>query len=69
MKKVLNSKVVWLNVAVLILSLFDKEFFSVFGISESITIQIMAITTKIVAILNIVLRVYFTSEPIDNPLK
>lgn len=65
MKKYYHSRTIWINFIILCLSLFDSEFFSVLGMTE----QAIAITTsviiKVVAILNIGLRL-FTTTPIHG---
>lgn len=61
MKKYYHSRTIWINFIILCLSLFDSEFFSVLGMTE----QAIAITTsviiKVVAILNIGLRLFTTT--------
>jgi uncharacterized membrane protein len=67
MKKVRQSKVVWLNMAIFIIALFDVAFFKTLGISDDKTAIIVSLLTKVTAITNIILRVYFTYTPIENP--
>lgn len=69
MKKIQNSKVVWINAIVLILLLFDSDFFKAFGVSEHNIVIISSIIAKTTAALNIILRLFFTQEPIENPFK
>ena len=67
MKKIKQSKVVWLNMAIFIIALFDVAFFKTLGISDDKTAIIVSLLTKVTAIANIILRVYFTDTPIGNP--
>ena len=68
MKKIQNSKVVWINAIILIIALFDKEFFSLFEFSDTTVLKIVITLTKLTAALNIILRIFFTTEPLSNPL-
>lgn len=68
MKKIQNSKVVWINAIILIIALFDKEFLSLFGFSDTTVLIVVSTLTKLTAALNIILRIFFTTEPLSNPL-
>lgn len=63
-KKYYNSSTLWVNFIILILSLFDKEFFEILGVNENTSNIILAVTIKIVAVLNIALRIFFTNTQI-----
>ena len=62
MKKYYQSKTIWVNFAILCLSLFDKEFFSMMGLSEQTVAITTSIIIKVVAILNIGLRLFTTTS-------
>ena len=68
MKKIQNSKVVWINAIILIIALFDKEFFSLYEFSDTTVLKIVITLTKLTAALNIILRIFFTTKPLSNPL-
>lgn len=59
-----KSITLWINFAILVLSLFDSEFFSAIGIKEHTALIINATIIKLVAVLNIALRVFFTDSKI-----
>lgn len=63
MKKAYHSKVVWINFIILVLSLFDSEFFSALGLQEQTIVLISSILVKVVAIGNIALR-FLTTQSI-----
>ena len=72
-KHAVKSMTLWINFAILVLSMFDREFFDAMGFSEQLTNIVLAWFVKLAAILNIALRIFFTSSPItfknDNSSK
>jgi hypothetical protein len=62
MKKYYQSRTIWINFAILCLSLFDSEFFSMLGLSEQAVAITTSIIVKVVAILNIGLRLFTTTS-------
>lgn len=65
MKPLHHSKTIWINFIILVLSIFDTQFFNSLGLSEHTTIVITSILVKVIAIGNIALRL-FTKEPIKR---
>lgn len=63
-KKYYQSYTLWINFIILVISLFDKEFFDTLGVSEHISNAILALSIKIIAIMNIALRLFFTNSEI-----
>lgn len=69
MKKFYMSKTMWFNIALLVIAMFDRDFFQTLGVSETILPKIEIILVKVCAIGNLVLRYYSTSEkikPLNN---
>lgn len=64
-----ESKTVIFNAILLILSMFDKEFFLMLGIEPNAVMIINALIIKFIAIGNILIRTIFTKGEIENPMK
>lgn len=65
MKKVYQSRVVWINFIILTLSLFDTQFFQALGLADATIMIVSSILVKIVAVGNIALR-FLTNQGIGN---
>lgn len=65
MKKPHQSITLWVNFLILLLSMFDAEFFKLMGLSEHQAMVVLAIIVKAVAALNLILRVFFTHGAIS----
>lgn len=63
MKKWYESKVVWLNVVATLAAILDAV--RVLNISP----EYMAIGASVVAVLNVVIRIWFTDVPIEQSLR
>jgi hypothetical protein len=63
-----KSKTVIFNAILLILSIFDKEFFLLLGIEPNAVAIINALIIKVTAAGNIILRTVFTKGEIENPI-
>ena len=61
-KNVFKSWTLWINFLILMIALFDKEFFSIMGVSEQGTNVILALSVKFIAILNLLLRFFQHSK-------
>ena len=69
MKTQLKSKTVWFNVIMLLLfigSIIDSTTLNLFGFDSDTTVKITAIIGLFTTIGNYILRVFFTSEPING---
>jgi len=63
-KKPYKSITLWVNFLILALSMFDAQFFHLFNLTPGQVAIVMAIVVKVVAVLNLVLRVFFTDSAI-----
>ena len=61
-----KSWTLWVNFFILVLSLFDSAFFSLFSLSESTIAIILGLLVKITAIGNIALRVFMSDTKISS---
>lgn len=59
-----KSLTLWVNFVILLLSLFDHDFFKLMGLSEHSSLVLMGVIVKLTAALNLVLRVFFTNGSI-----
>ena len=71
MKTIGSSKTVWLNVITTIIAIlgFIPQFVSGIGISQHTADVITKVTLLVAGTLNIILRVFFTNQPIGDPVK
>lgn len=60
-----KSVTLWINFLILALSMFDQAFFETFGFSEHDTNRVLMVCVKITALLNLVLRVFFTNSALN----
>ena len=68
MKKYYQSKTIWINFIILVLSHFDAQFFQVIGLNDHQITLLTSVIIKIVAIANIGLRL-FTNGAISTEKK
>lgn len=69
MKKIHKSKTIWANVLLFLLLFIpelDHAFFESLGVDEKLTIAIVSILTKLIVILNILIR-FETNQKLQYP--
>ena len=59
-KSVFKSWTVWINVVILVIALFDKEYLRLWGMSDNSIALFVASMTKLTALGNIILRIFFS---------
>lgn len=64
-KKYYHSKTIWINFLILVLSLFDAQFFEAIGLNDHQITILTSVIIKVVAVGNIALRL-FTNAPINS---
>ena len=61
-----KSATIWLNFIILAISLFDRELFSIFGMSDENISKVMIVLMRVVALLNIIIRTWLTKSKISS---
>ena len=70
-KGIQKSWTVWINFIILALTMLDKEYLGLLGLGEQAVALFMATMLKVTAILNLILRIFFTRtalvfKPVDE---
>lgn len=65
-KPVYQSATVWINFVILLVAIFDHDFFSIFGLNDATIAKLMILGVKLTALGNIILRVFITKTGINT---